>query len=277
MNFSTILAKVSRVAYNKVHSKLLHNPRWSEWADTMDELARDYYEKRENHRYSFDQNGEQWLLKTLARNNLLNVVFDVGANKGAYAEAILKCNKAALVHCFEICPPTFGKLVESMGQNPNVTINAFGLSDLEGEISVHYCPDQDTLTSSVAVVCSGDTKEVVAEVRTGKSYCYAHKIDHVDFLKIDVEGGEYAVLKGFADLLSAAKISIIQFEYGMVNIESRHLLKDFYKILTDAGYTVGKLYPDHVRFKDYEYADENFLGPNYVAVAHEHVSLFSQM
>jgi hypothetical protein len=37
-------------------------------------------------------------------------------------------------------------------------------------------------------------------------------------------------------------------------------------LLNDLGYVVGKLYPNHVEFKDYALDDENFFGPNYIAV-----------
>jgi hypothetical protein len=45
-----------------------------------------------------------------------------------------------------------------------------------------------------------------------------------------------------------------------------HFVKDAYELLEAKGYTVGKLYPDHVDFRAYKLKDEDFLGPNYVAV-----------
>ena len=79
--------------------------------------------------------------------------------------------------------------------------------------------------------------------------------------KIDVEGGEHLVLKGFDDY---DNITVIQFEYGLHNIYSRFLLRDFYELLSD--FEIGKLYPNGVDFRPYHASDEDFLGPNYVAV-----------
>ena len=88
----------------------------------------------------------------------------------------------------------------------------------------------------------------------------------IDFLKIDTEGHEFHVLKGFEQSLDAGLINVIQFEYGKVNVLSRALLYDYYQFFEKKGYVVGKIFPHFVRFKPYEYFDENFIGPNFVAV-----------
>ena len=74
------------------------------------------------------------------------------------------------------------------------------------------------------------------------------------------------VLNGFDAAFRAGQIDVIQFEYGKVNIITHFLLRDFYEFLEPRGYSVGKLFPDHVDFRSYDLEDEDFLGPNYVAV-----------
>ena len=77
---------------------------------------------------------------------------------------------------------------------------------------------------------------------------------------------EELVLKGFSNALANGMIDVIQFEYGKVNILTRFLLRDIYEMLEGYGYTVGKLYPNYVEFRHYTLDDENFFGPNYVAI-----------
>jgi Methyltransferase FkbM domain len=101
----------------------------------------------------------------------------------------------------------------------------------------------------------------------GADYCAEHGISTIDCLKIDVEGAEHLVLQGFGDLLTPNRIPVIQFEYGMVNIVTKFLLRDFYQLLEGRGYRVGKLFPRQVRFREYRFRDEDFLGPNYVAAS----------
>ena len=60
-------------------------------------------------------------------------------------------------------------------------------------------------------------------------------------------------------------IDVVQFEYGRVSILTRFLLRDFHEFFESRGYAVGKVYPDYVDFRRYDLADEDFLGPNYIA------------
>jgi hypothetical protein len=92
-----------------------------------------------------------------------------------------------------------------------------------------------------------------------------HKINRIDFIKIDVEGAEHKVILGFGDLVSNRSVKIIQFEYGMANIYTKFLLRDYYHLLGER-YVVGRLCPNGVDFKDYDPLEENFRSPNFVAV-----------
>jgi polynucleotide 5'-kinase involved in rRNA processing len=59
------------------------------------------------------------------------------------------------------------------------------------------------------------------------------KIVRIDFLKIDTEGHELAVLEGASNALKAGIIRCIQFEFNEMNVVSRTFFKDFKNILKD--------------------------------------------
>jgi hypothetical protein len=90
-----------------------------------------------------------------------------------------------------------------------------------------------------------------------------------------VEGAEHLVLRGFDDLLTADNIPVVQFEYGIVNILTKFLLRDFYYYFESRGYRIGKLFPASVRFREYRFQDEDFFGPNYVAASPRVVKLLN--
>ena len=100
----------------------------------------------------------------------------------------------------------------------------------------------------------------------GDRYCLQATIENIDLLKIDVEGAEPSVLSGFGDGIHPNKTPVVQFEYGRVNIENKFLLRDSYIYFRERGYLVGKLLPDEIRIREYSAWDEDFLGPNYVAI-----------
>jgi len=93
-----------------------------------------------------------------------------------------------------------------------------------------------------------------------------YKINEIDLLKIDLEGAEYEAILGFEEHINKGKIKMIQFEYGYINITTKHLLIDFYSYFDNRDYIVGKIFPKNVEFRKYEFKHEDFLGPNFLAV-----------
>ena len=119
-------------------------------------------------------------------------------------------------------------------------------------------------------------ERLTAAVTTGDAYCRANAVERIDLLKIDVEGAENLVLDGFWDMFSQGRIACVQFEFGMLNIYSKFLLKDFWDLLTGHGFTLGPIMPDGVWFRDYDPRDEDFNGPpNFFAVHHARPDLIA--
>jgi hypothetical protein len=110
---------------------------------------------------------------------------------------------------------------------------------------------------------------VQASTTTGDAYVAARGISRIEYCKIDVEGMEWEVLDGFSASLGAGVLQAIQFEYGRKSILTKHLLGDLYALLEGYGYLVGKVYPTYVDFRSYRLTDEDFRGPNYLAVRRE--------
>jgi FkbM family methyltransferase len=178
------------------------------------------------------------------------------------------------VHAFEIAPPVFEKLSSHLAGHSGVKLNSIGLSDREGTIPVFY-PESDTYVTTAypkmleqihGYQRMASVKQLVVPVMTGDQYIANNKIQTVDVLKIDVEGMEESVLRGFEKALARQVIRLIQFEYNTTNIASKFLLRDAYDLFASHGYILGKLYPNYVEFRDYHYRHEDFCGPNMIAV-----------
>ncbi len=85
--------------------------------------------------------------------------------------------------------------------------------------------------------------------------------------KIDTEGHDAAVLRGANRLLGSDQApAMIQFEYGNTWLPAGETLERTQDLLEQHGYKVGRLYPNHVGFKRYEYNDDQFRMGNVVAV-----------
>jgi FkbM family methyltransferase len=238
-------------------------------------LCAEYLSIHENFDYNQDSNGERWLLQTLARNNRLSLCFDIGANHGDWTGMVLTENPRANIHCFEISPITYKKTSERFGSDSRVVLNSFGLSNEAGDITLKHCHDGDGMSSIVEVVLSSNVEPLAVKVIRGADYCANNKIAKIDMMKIDVEGAENLVLEGFGECLTPQNVPVIQFEYGMVNIASKFLLRDFHRLFESRGYRVGKLFPRYVRFREYRFQDEDFRGPNYIAASPDVAKLLS--
>ncbi len=220
-----------------------------------------------NFNSEFDKNGEQMVLRRLAPLGL-KTLFDVGANEGEWTAMASAEIPGARIHAFEIVGETFALLKKNCAALQNVTANNFGLYSCDGEISMNVYDASNKFSSHVDYP-NGPCRKKQCPVRTGGSYMREHGIDRIDFLKIDVEGAESDVLKGFMDALDNGRIDVIQFEYGKVSILTHFLLCDFYALLESRGYALGKIYPDFVDFRPYTLDDEDFLGPNYLACSRQ--------
>ena len=238
-------------------------------------LAEIYLNAYHNCDYVFETNGELELMRRLAPFKP-QVIFDVGANRGDWASCAAKELPTAEIHCFEIVPTTFNLLKTRLGNTDRITVNPFGLGQEETNCQITFYGEDDTLSTLVAPPIHGERlagESVACVVQTGDAYCRDNKIATIDFLKIDTEGAEHLVLQGFKSGLEGRNINVIQFEYGLANIYSKFLLKDYFEWFASLGYQLGKLFPDGVEFGRYRARDEDFRGPNYVAVRSDRADL----
>lgn len=231
-----------------------------------------YYQNGTRADNPMDRNGEQWLLARLGERGV-PVIFDVGANIGYWALNAAALNPAARIHSFEIFPETHASLVANTAATNRIVANGFGLGTIDGTIEVQSADGVESAHFS-AVSRFENGRQAVCPVMRGDRYMAEAGVERIDFLKIDVEGGEYDVLTGFSGALARGVIDLIQFEYGPASLDSRKLLKDYYDLLSGHGYEVGRLHGSGVWFKGYSVLeDENFINANFVACRKERADL----
>ena len=71
-------------------------------------------------------------------------------------------------------------------------------------------------------------------IKTAKDYILEKSITAIDFVKIDTEGYELNVLKGFEEYIN--RVNIIQFEYGGTFLDNNTKLIDVITYLTEHGF-----------------------------------------
>jgi len=245
-----------------------HRKSWL--VSRLDHACVAFHRAYENLNYDFQDNGERFVLEVLGRQPAVRTVFDVGANIGDWSTMAARALPEAEIHAFEIVPDTFEEMRDRCAAVPRMHMHSIGLSDAPGKIPVHYAKDLSVVSSCVpdisSMLLNAETVVVEAPVTTGDLFCAEQGVGRIDFLKVDVEGFDPQVVRGFRGKLAAGDIGMIQFEYGYANALTKFLLKDFYDLLVPFGMKIGKIFPEHVEFRDYDLRGEDFLGPNYLAV-----------
>jgi FkbM family methyltransferase len=193
--------------------------------------------------------------QNLLRDDLVRrdnpVIFDVGANVGHFTESYLQLFDGATVHAFEPHPEAFRRLAERFQGSQRVFLNNCGVGDRQGQLLFNISSD---MGSSSFLAFSPDSPYVrgigvstvealEVPVVTIDSYCQAKGIEHIDFMKLDVQGFERKVLEGSAEMLARHAIGAIQVEIVFRNFYKESLsFLDIEQCLQAHGYTLRCIY-----------------------------------
>lgn len=185
--------------------------------------------------------GEECFIKQHMFEVSSGVVLDVGANVGSYSKKIRDINENIPIFSFEPHPETFKKLEGNvMDLNINVVNAAIGSN--EGTLALYDYESNDG--SEHASVYQGVIEEIhkgqviahQVQMKTLKRVVSDYHIERVALLKIDTEGHELEVLKGFESYIKENKVDLIHFEFNNLNVISRVFFKDFWDILPNYNF-----------------------------------------
>lgn len=164
------------------------------------------------------------------------VVIDIGANVGNYSRKVRKANAKVKIYAFEPHPVTYQKLKNNVGGMNIEAINS-GVGSSSGILNLYdYAEDDGSSHASLY-------QEVIEKIHKGKAtmhevkvvtldeFAEQNNVDRVHLLKIDTEGNELEVLKGFRKHLGADKVDLIHFEFNEMNVVSRVFFRDFMELL----------------------------------------------
>lgn len=165
------------------------------------------------------------------------LLFDVGANKGYYAECLYRqFGDDMELRCFEPARQSCHNLTKTLETIAPAQAVQIGFGKVDEEVTLHYNHEGSTIATLYPMMdLNNETNLVESEsivLRRIDSYCREEGIKRIDFLKIDVEGAEYDVLEGCGQMLKDGSIPYLQFEFGPNNMVSKTYMKDFFRILS---------------------------------------------
>jgi len=204
------------------------------------------------------------------------VIVDVGANHGAWTTAMLARGGGRIGQIIAVEPqsalmPTLEAIAH---QDARVQIINTAMGRSAGSAVLY----SDKVGSGLASLTKRKLDHVAIDMSLQEHVevvsldCLAQSMgfDHIDVLKLDIEGHELDALSGAGRLLSEKRIGYIQFEFGGCNIDTRTYLRDFWHFFNDRNYSIGLISlrgqtPILIPLTQYKEALENFTTTNYGA------------
>ncbi len=185
------------------------------------------------------------IIKSLFSADGVITIFDVGAHLGQSASFYRSTFKNSNIYSFEPFQNSY-EVLKGLKLNNFKPYN-FGLSDEKGVES--FSSNKGSPTNSLLSL-SLNAKEtwggyeglnqverVDCEFTTLDDFCDENNVEFIDFLKIDVQGAEFRVLKGANKALSKKRIGVIQLEVILGDTYTEQKTPGYYiRLLEDFDY-----------------------------------------
>ena len=176
-----------------------------------------------------------------------SVIFDVGANVGQSCLSYAQAFPTTRIHAFEPVPGTFDTLKAKVANIESITPWNIALSSSNGTATMRRAKASvgDRIVQDGAEP-DGETVEV--KTMTGTAFCQEHEIDRISFLKIDTEGHDLDVLKGFLGMLD--RVAFVQVEAAMNRYNKSHVqFSVFMDFMEARNFHLLHLYEQRLEFK----------------------------
>jgi FkbM family methyltransferase len=186
---------------------------------------------------NYEQIDKEEIIKALPKNG---VFFDIGANIGIYTYYVKQNCPEVTIHCFEPHPTLNSclNLTKNSNNLSKINIHNIGLSDVEGQFKL-FLSEINSGGHSFKINANDkdQNNHILVQVKTLDKLCQEENIDHIDVIKIDVEGIEDKVLTGAIKTLKKYKPSLLiecdnkelSNEQGIISLFNKNSIEIMFK------------------------------------------------
>jgi FkbM family methyltransferase len=154
----------------------------------------------------FSNQKEIQIIQNIVNKN--NSSIDLGANVGIFTKVLAECSKH--VYALEPDPENFRQLQENMKPYKNVSLYNMAASNITGFETLHRSLINNGMHRLYeSVLCAGGSRIQVKTITVDDLIIQQEKVEKIDFIKMDVEGFEYFVIRGMTELIERDKPVII--------------------------------------------------------------------
>ncbi|MCH7789311.1 MAG: FkbM family methyltransferase [Acidobacteria bacterium] len=153
----------------------------------------------------------------------VSVIADIGANCGATTVLLAHHYPEATIHAVEPGSRQRSLIERNVASLPRVVVHPIGLSDADREMRL-YRGIENSGTSSIVQSAHTSNESEIVQIRSASRWANENAIDHIDILKVDVEGCETAVLNSLSKLLETVKVLYVEYDGRVARLEIDALL-----------------------------------------------------
>lgn len=161
-------------------------------------------------RYRLIPDETNLVYQVMRRNAASRVMLDVGACTGGALASFAR--DGWTVYAFEPDATNRGKLVERWGGTPTVRIDPRAISDRTVSNVPFFRSDVSEGISGLSSFHESHRSAGTVETTTLEVFCRDEQITQVDYLKVDTEGYDLFVLRGFPWLDVSPRVVVCEFE-----------------------------------------------------------------
>lgn len=175
----------------------------------------------------------------------IDVVLDVGANRGQFGGQIRRAGYKKTLHSFEPLSSAYTLLEKKAAKDPLWHTHYMGLGERDGSALINI--SSNSQSSSMLAMTSAHTNADDSSAYVGQEETPLHRLDTVFpqfctpsnriFLKLDAQGMEESIIRGAEE--SLRHIPFVQAELSFVTLyEGETLFMDFLRLMEAKGYRV---------------------------------------
>jgi FkbM family methyltransferase len=205
----------------------------------------------------------------LLRNHEVKLILDLGAHVGQTAQQYHQYFPKAKIISFEPFPDSFRACHDLQARCDYMEAHNLAIADVAGP-RTFYTTSLESRNSLLKLdesrsdlfdaSISKRTGEINVQATTLDDFCAAKSIDHIDILKMDIQGGELLALKGAKNLLARAAIELVFLEVSFTQTYDGHpLFFEIYQLLHASGFTFFDFYDVYCGNKNLNAVEANAL------------------
>lgn len=149
----------------------------------------------------------------------VRTVFEVGAADGRDSLRYAELFPAAKVFAFEPVPESFAQLAAKAATCPRISGFNVAIADRPGSAEFHLSNwiDASSLLKAKATGSTFDayqasSRSITVQVDTLDGVCRREGVEHIDLLKMDVQGAELRILEGAAETFARGAVDMVYSE-----------------------------------------------------------------